>query len=142
MISNDQLPSIPFFNAKQVFASNIEIVSFQNGSGVRFLTEYVQYATPVNNHELFYHFQGVTRDGIYYIVAVFPIAAPALAETDNPGAAIPPGGIEYRDMSDPNADFPSYYATITDLLNATSNEAFSPSIDQLDLLIQSMHVNP
>ena len=142
VISNDQLPSIPFFNAKQAFASNIENVQFQNGSGVRFLTEYAQYAAPVNNYELFYHFQGVTRDGMYYIVAVFPITAPVLAETDDPGAAIPPGGIEYRDMSDPNADFPSYYASITDLLNATSNEVFTPSISQLDLLIQSMQIIP
>ena len=29
MIRDDQLPSIPFYNAKQVFASNIEIVQFK-----------------------------------------------------------------------------------------------------------------
>jgi hypothetical protein len=141
-ISADQLPAIPFFNAAQVFASNIKVIPFQNGSGVRFITQYAQNAAPVNNHELFYHFQGVTRDGMYYIIAIFPITAPVLAETGDPGAAIPPGGIVYPDINDPNTDFSGYYASITDLLNATSNETFSPSINQLDLLIQSMQVAP
>ena len=75
-------------------------------------------------------------------LAVFPIVVPVLAETDDPGAAIPPGGIEYRDMSDPNADFPNYYASITALLNATANEDFFPSNNLLDLLIQSMQIIP
>ena len=62
---NDQLPAVPFFNAQQVFASNPQLISFQNGGGVRFLTEYAQYPASANNHELFYHFQGVSRDGAY-----------------------------------------------------------------------------
>lgn len=33
-----QLPGVPFFNSQAVFASNIEKISFQNGSGVRSLT--------------------------------------------------------------------------------------------------------
>lgn len=138
----DQLPAVPFFNAAQVFASNIQMISFQNGYGVRFLTEYAQYAAPVNNHELFYHFQGFSDDGNYYIVAIFPITAPMLAETDEPGATLPAGGIAYPGINDPNADFQGYYASVTDLLNTTSPEAFTPTISQLDALIQSMWVAP
>jgi hypothetical protein len=141
-ITPDQLPAVPFFNAAQVFTSNIQAVSFQNGSGVRFLTEYAQYAAPVNNHELVYHFQGFTSDGEYYIIAILPITAPVLAETSDAGAPLPPGGIPYPFMADPNADMQAYYASITDLLNATSPEAFTPSISQLDALIQSMRVAP
>jgi hypothetical protein len=141
-ITADQLPAVPFFNAAQVFASNIQAVSFQNGSGVRFLTEYAQYAAPVNNNELVYHFQGFTNDGEYYIIAILPITAPVLAETSDAGAPLPPGGIPYPFMADPNADMQAYYASITDLLNATSPEAFTPSISQLDALIQSMQVIP
>jgi hypothetical protein len=141
-ISADQLPTVPFFNAAQVFASNITIISFQNGSGVRFITQYAQSAAPINNHELFYNFQGVTRDGMYYIIAIFPITVPVLAETGDTGAAIPSGGIAYPDINDPRTDPSDYYASITDLLNATSDEAFTPSINQLDLLIQSIQVAP
>ena len=143
MSTPDQLPAVPFFNAAQVFASNIEEISFQNGSGIRFLTEYAQYAAPVNNQDLFYQFQGLSDDGDYYIVAIFPITMSKLAETSDEDADLPDGGIPYTYFSDnDNFDAQDYYAKITDLLNSTSDESFSPSISQLDTLIQSMVINP
>jgi hypothetical protein len=141
-ISAEQLPAVPFFNAAQVFASNIQPISFQNGWGVRFLTEYGQYAAPVNNHELFYHFQGLTSDGAYYIVAILPVTAPGLAETPDAGKVLPLGGVAYPDFNDPNADWQGYYAAAIDLLNAMPPEVFTPTINQLDSLIQSMRVTP
>jgi hypothetical protein len=65
-----------------------------------------------------------------------------LAETSDAGAAIPVGGIALPDINDPNADWQGYYSAATDLLNATSPEAFTPSLSQLDALIQSMLVAP
>ncbi|MEO8354588.1 MAG: hypothetical protein ABI621_01610 [Chloroflexota bacterium] len=41
----------------------MQVINFQNGRGIRFLTQYAQYPAPINNHELFYHFQGLTNDG-------------------------------------------------------------------------------
>lgn len=142
LASVDQLPAVPFFDAAQIFASNVQPILFQNGAGIRFLTEYAQYPAPVNNTELIYHFQGFTDDGEYYIVAIFPITAPVLAETNEPTAVIPAGGVAYPDFSSTNPDFQSYYAAITDLLNRTSPDAFIPTINQLDQLIQSLQVTP
>ena len=139
-ISIDQLPTVPFFNAAQVFASNVQVISFQNGRGVRFLTEYAQYAAPVNNHELIYHFQGLTGDGAYYIIAILPISMPALVETGDIAATLPTGGIAYPDISNPNSDFPGYYAAVTNLLNNTTPDVFTPDLTQLDQLIQSMRI--
>jgi hypothetical protein len=139
---NDQLPAVPFFNAQQIFASNVQVISFQNGGGVRFLTEYAQYAASANNHDLFYHFQGVTRDGAYYIIAILPITAPELAETSDGGATLPSGGVPDPYFANPEADMQSYYFSVTDVLNATPPEAFSPTLNQLDLLIQSMRTTP
>lgn len=142
-ITPDGLPAVPFFNAAQLFASNIQTISFQNGSGIRFLTEYGQYPAPVNNHEMFYHFQGFTNDGEYYIVAIFPITAPVLAETADAGSPLPSGGILYPFFADPNAEtLQKYYGDVANLLSATPNEAFTPAIGQLDVLIQSMFVAP
>lgn len=142
-LSIDQLPAIPFFNAAQVFASNIEEISFQNGSGIRFLTEYAQYAAPVNNKDLFYQFQGLSDDGEFYIVAILPITMSKLAETSDEDADLPDGGIPYTYFSDnDNFDAQDYYAKITDLLNSASPESFTPSISQLDALIQSMVIEP
>jgi len=142
-ISVDQLPTVPFFNAAQIFASNIQLISFQNGNGIRFLTEYAQYAASVNNHDLFYHFQGFSDDGKYYIIAILPITAPVLADTSDAGAPLPPGGIPYPYYAEgPNADMQTYYAFVTDLLNATPSDVFSPTLNQLDALIQSMLIAP
>lgn len=139
----DQLPAVPFFNAAQVFASNVQEIPFQNGSGIRFLTEYAQYPAPVNNHELFYHFQGFTSDGEYYIIAILPITAPVLAETGDAGATLPAVGIQYPFFADPNLEtLQKYYEDAANLLSATPNEAFTPTIGQLDALIQSMQVTP
>lgn len=141
-LNADQLPTVPFFNANQAFASNAELVSFQNGGGVRFLTEYAQYAVSANNHDLFYHFEGVTRDGAYYIVAILPISHLKLAETSDGGAVLPVGGIPYPSFADPEADMPGYYADVTALLNAASPDEFTPTMAQLDALIQSMRITP
>ncbi len=141
-INVEQLPAVPFFNAGQVFASNVKKISFQNGGGIRFLTEYAQYPASVNNQDLFYHFQGVTRDGAYYIIAILPISNPAPAETSEAGATLPSGGVPYPDLTTPNPDMPGYYKAVSDLLNAQAPEAFAPTINQLDSLIQSMRITP
>jgi hypothetical protein len=139
---NEPLPQVPFFSAAQVFASNVQAISFQGGSGVRFLTQYAQYAAPVNNHELFYHFQGLSRNGAYYIIAIFPVTVPVLAETSDPGAVLPTGGVPYPDITNTDAGVQDYYASITTLLNATSPDAFTPTLSQLDVLVQSMLIAP
>lgn len=140
-IKSEQLPTVPSFNAKQAFASNIQVISFQNGRGVRFLTEYAQYPVSANNHDLFYHFEGLTDDGSYYIIAILPIVVPVLAETPDGGALLPRGGVPYPDISRPNVDIQGYYNAVTNLLNAQSPDAFAPTISRLDLLIQSMRIN-
>ena len=109
---------------------------------MRFLTENAQYPVSANNQDLFYHFEGVTRDGAYYVIAILPITAPALAETSESRAAIPAGGVAYPDLTDPKADMPGYYAAVTALLNGTPATAFVPALSQLDALLQSMRVAP
>ncbi len=141
-IGLEQLPAAPFFNDRPAFAAHIQKSTFQNGGGVRFITQTGQAAAPVNNHELFYHFEGVTRDGAYYLVVILPVTAPLLAETSDGGAALPPGGVPSPDSADPNADWPGYSSAVAGALNATAPEAFTPALGQLDALIQSMHIAP
>lgn len=141
-INPEQLPQVPFFNETQVFVSNIQVVLFQNGQGVRFLTEYGQSAIPANNNDLFYQFQGLTTDRMYYVVAIFPITAPGLGESSDPEAAIPIGGVEFPNLGDLNANWDGYYTAVIDLLNATAPDAFTPTLNQLDALVQSMLITP
>jgi hypothetical protein len=138
----DQLPAVPFFNAAQVFASNVQPISFQNGSGIRFVTEYAQGFVSVNNQDLFYHFQGFTDDGNYYVVAVLPLTSPVLAESDDLDAPLPAGGIRFRDLASSDPDLQGYFDAVAALLDAQSPESFSPALSQLDALIQSMWIVP
>jgi hypothetical protein len=134
----ETLPSIPFFNATPVMAAQIKILPFQNGGGgVRALTQYAQYAAPINNHELFYHFQGLSSDGNYYIVAILPITAPLLAEDEKPDASVPEGGVPIPAGIGPNE---VYYFSVVEKLNSLAPDSYTPSLSTLDTLIQSMTV--
>ncbi len=136
----ETLPNVPFFNAAPAIAANIKLIPFQNGNGVRALTEYAQYYAPINNRELFYHFQGLTSDNQYYVIAILPITAPILPENEQPDAAVPAGGVPIPTDVGPND---TYYASVTEKLNSLSPDAYAPALTALDALIQSILVtNP
>jgi hypothetical protein len=138
-LAKDIMPSVPFFNAGQLITASMKVITFQSGSGIRFLTEYAQYPAPINNHELIYHFEGLTSDGKYYIIAILPITAPILAETDKPDAVVPAGGVPIPADSGPNE---AYYTEVTDKLNVLAADDFQPALPVLDALIQSLIVTP
>ena len=128
----DHIPFLPVFNAAQMLRAYIAYIDFQNGSGVRFLTQYSQAATPVNNHELFYSFQGLTSDGSYYVAAIFPVANPILP-ADN--SAIPGGDFEAFAET-----FQTYINDMEIQLSAQPASNFTPNLELLDALIQSLQV--
>ncbi len=74
------LPFLPVMNADQLFLARAFYFDFQNGAGLRYLTQFGQDIYPINNQDLLYTYQGLTSDGKYYISAVFPIAHPGLPE--------------------------------------------------------------
>ncbi len=137
----ENLPHIAAFNAGQLFAAQIKTVQFQNGSGVRFLTEYGQYFATANNRDLFYQFQGLTSDGKYYIIAILPISHPLLAFDEKPETTIPAGGIPFPGWDNQDA-IPVYYTNVVNLLNTAAPESFRPALGTLDALIQSITNTP
>ncbi len=133
----ETLPNVPFFNAGHIIAANIQLIKFQNGSGVRELTQYDQYPAPINNHELFYHFEGLTSDSKYYVIAILPVTAPILPEDEKPESSVPAGGIPIPTSVGPND---TYYFSVTEKLNSQAPDSFTPSMTMLDALIQSILV--
>ncbi|HUH96780.1 MAG TPA: hypothetical protein VLZ89_05440 [Anaerolineales bacterium] len=142
-LTNDNLPQVPYFNAASMFVAQVKTIQFQNGSGLRMITQYGQAVGPVANNGTFYHFEGLTADGKYYIVAVLPIQAPFLANDDSPAASTPPAGIPFPgyNQSDPGA-YDNYFKAVAEKMNALSNDAFSPSLTSLDGLVQSITIHP
>ena len=136
----ETLPRIPFFNAEMQIAANVQIIPFQSGSGVRHLTQYAQYLAPINNHELIYQFTGLTADEKYFIIAVLPITAPILAADEKPDASVPTEGVPIPTDVGPND---TYYASITEKLVSLDSDSYTPSLNTLDTLIQSILItNP
>jgi len=125
------LPFLPYWNAGALFTARIEYLDFQNGSGVRYLTQYGQAFWPINNYDMFYTFQGITKDGKYYISAILPISHPNL----------PQMGDEYTgSMDDLYANFDGYLSSMLPEINGWGDDEFTPTISGLDALIESIYI--
>jgi len=127
------LPLLPYFNAGQEFFAQYKVMSFGNGKGIRYLTQYTQFIDPINNHEMFYTFQGLTNDGKYWVSAVLPISNPILPADGNN----PPNGQSQEEFSN---NFVTYIADITAKLNSQPSENFSPTLTMLDGLVNSIKI--
>lgn len=124
----ERLPFLPTFNAGEMFHSNFGTVAFQNGSGIRYITEFSQFPHPITNNGMFYTFQGITNDGLYYVSAILPINIGFL--------------IGYPTPTD-QGDFvfiENEVKRVTEQLNNSIPEAFTPSMLTLDALIQSINI--
>jgi hypothetical protein len=141
--TNDNLPQVPFFNAAPMFAAQVEVVQFKDGSGARMITQYGQAPGPAANNGTFYHFEGLTQDGKYLVIAVLPIQAPFLENGNDPSAPTPAGAIPFPgyNYTDP-AYYRNYYKAVTDKLDATPADTFRPALSALDALIQSLVIAP
>ena len=137
-LSKDSVPNW-VMNAAQLMAAKMQVIDFQNGRGVRFLTQYDQYPAIINNHELFYMFQGLTNDGKYYVVAILPVTSSILPEDEKPESPVPAGGVPVPTNTGTDA---AYYDAVTKTLEAMYEDSFNPSLFQLDALIQSISVTP
>jgi len=136
--TNEALPIIPFINAGQVFAAQEKVLPFTGGSGIRIVTQYASDISPINNGGLFYHFEGLTSDGKYYIVAILPVNLSFLPADNNPASPIPSGGITFPQNNASGPDFENYFKQVTNQINSTAPDQFNPSLNTLDSLIQSI----
>lgn len=127
------LPMIPPFPAVEMFHSQLTYLEFQNGSGIRFLTQYAQGLMPVTNETLFYTFQGLTTDGNFYVAAFFPVFSPLLPPTN---ADVDTQLLETADA------YTTYLNGIVELLNGLNSSDFQPDIALYDQTLQSLLVAP
>ena len=140
MVNVKELPSVPFFNISQALAAQVKVIPFQHGRGVRMVTEYAGGRSIINNHELIYHFEGLTDDEQYYVIAILPVSAPGLPDDGQPGGVVPPGGVPVPDFTDINANWMGYYGDARQMLQGLEPGAYNPDLAQLDALIGSLTI--
>ena len=68
-----QLPMLPSAEAYELFHTQLKYLNFKQGSGIAFLSCYKQDDAPIKNGDLFYTFQGLTKDQKYYVSFLCPV---------------------------------------------------------------------
>ncbi len=126
--SSGSLPFLPVFNAAQMVQIKPVLLDFQNGSGVRFITQFGQAFEPINNKGMIYTFQGLTADGKSYISVIMPLSHPDLAQYDN---FLPD---DFYDTAE------QFLKDQTAKLNGQPDESFMPSLADLDAMLRSLKV--
>ena len=117
------------FNAGQLYQSNVKYFEFQNGRGARWLSQYGQAYYTVGWPNLFYTYQGLTNDGLYYVSVILPVNHPNLPDLDP------------VDMDDEfYENFGAYRDSIVVQLESESENTFVPSLILLDQLVASLMV--
>ena len=123
------MPFFPSWHAGQVIAARVGYLDFQNGSGVRYLTQYAQDAYPINNQGLFYTFQGITSDNQWLVSAVLPVSTSILPDPET--VVNEPGFYD---------NFEKYLSGIRTQLYDLPAADFEPDISVLDAIIESLEV--
>jgi hypothetical protein len=125
-----------------VFTAQAQPIQFQNGRGLRYLTQFDQSPLPVNNREMFYYFHGLTSDGQFYIQAILPLHSSLLVADEEPTSITPPDGVQFdwTDIMNGYDAMPAYLEAVTRKLDAADSNSFSPTLPMLDALIQSIAV--
>lgn len=131
----EELPYLPTPNAVQAFHSNVEIIEFNNGKGLRYLTAYYQDYSPVTNEFLEYTFQGITTDGRYYVSVSIPLYHFGLP--DNHEVFFNSHKEEVEELEN---DYQGFMAKIARKLDESAQNEFNPPLKELDEMIKTLQI--
>ena len=124
------IPDFPDLDAGSSIVSKFQYLDFRSGSGVLFLTQYAneQEPNPANNEELTLDFQGLTKDGRYYVAARLAITHPSL-----------PKGIDFTDGIKRDMHW-NYLKREEKALDRLPEASFQPSMKSLKAMLASIQV--
>ena len=130
----DNQPFLPMWNAGQVFYARPEVMGFQNGNGIRYLTCFAQAFVRIDEKCLFYTYQGLTDDGKYYVSAIFPLDLPDFhtQDAENQFAKV---------MADTSL-YPQYINEVKQRLGSAKPYEYFPVLTDLDKIVTSLNVAP
>ncbi len=123
------IPIPDFAGAAQFVGTQEHYLNFQNGRGVRYVSQWGQAAYPVGFPQLFYSFQGLSDDGLYYVHVVLSVDHPSLPDAET--------------VTLDNAfydNFLTYAAEMESLLDTQDPASFEPSLLLMDELVESLLV--
>lgn len=128
--TEDDLPFLPPFNAAQVLHVLEQRLESEHNIGIRYLTLYSQAFVGVDNHNIFYTYQGISADGRYYIAAILPINSALLSDQE----------LTQTELEIISADYAAYLTSMTDLISADGGASLTPTLAALDSMMMSITI--
>jgi hypothetical protein len=131
MDGNPPLPFLPVYthgSALQARAEYFETPMFQ---GIRYMGAFAAAREPFNSRSFLYTYQGISRDGSVYLSAQAFVTTPLF-----------PDEIPGFDPAEFEANFSTYLQESIATLNAAAPEDFSPTLSDMDAIVQSLTVPP
>lgn len=125
----EYVPMLPEWNAAQLLHAKVKYGDAGCCNWIRFLTQYGQDASLINNRLLLYAWQGITKDGQFLVSIYSPITHPSLPAT---GENLPPDFYE---------NFPEYIKETQIILTQAMDNGYSPRLDLLDAFVQSITID-
>ena len=127
-ISQD-IPQLADMAQGEMVRVKVKYLDFQNGSGVRFVTEFSSDVRPVSQSDIVYVFQGLTADGSTIVSVQLPLTQPALPAG--------PDSMTADQLNALAANFDQYVKDTTKALDAADDSSYQPGLATLDGLAQS-----
>ncbi len=128
------LPSVAgYAGAREVFRTGTKYLQFHHGRGVRFLTVYQADMLPVTDQDVIYVFHGLTDDGKYWVTLNYPLTSRALPAPDAALALL-------ADYDRFVASHKAYLEDVAKKLGAARAEDFTPRLDRLDGMLESLTI--
>lgn len=128
-VDPDYIPVPDFWGAAQFLACQKDYVRFQNGNGIRYVTQWGQAAYPVGFPQMFYSYQGLTDDGAYYLHVFFSVGHPSLPDPDSV--------VQDQAFYD---NFQNYMDQAEAQLDGETPDSFQPSLYLLDSFVSQIRV--
>ena len=108
--------------------ARVNYISTDSLQGVSFITHYAPTDYKISGDSLVYNFAGLTQDGQF--IVFFEYAA----HTN----LLPVGPATYNQLIAVREDPLKYYKTVVDTLNHGTATDFTPNLDKLDAIINSI----
>lgn len=124
------LPFMPVPNATQVMRAHPAALKVGSVAGIEYYTYFSQSLEPILEGQVFYTFQGITADGLYYISFSLPVQTGLLPATI-------PQDFNWDAFS---AGYPAYLQETFAAINTADPAVFTPATSDLHAFIESLTV--
>lgn len=126
------IPVLPWQDASTPFEAQRKQLTLKDGKAIRYIAEYLIEPDVIDSARLVYSAQGLTNNGKYYVSLVAPLKTSALPAKGDVSKMS-------RAASDKfSKDFPQYGKQVGVKLEALPATAFTPNLDSLDALVDSI----